>query len=127
MIVNIKGIEFSPENLMAYIKMCGIRFSDIVYAQAVLETGGFKSMIFLESFNLFGMKVASSRPTTALSKSRGHALYDSWMMSVNDYALYQSAFLRDIRTSEDYLSYLSKHYAEDPAYVSKLRKIISKL
>jgi len=127
MIVKIKGIEFSPENLRRYIKLCGIRFSDIVYAQAVLETGGFKSTIFLESFNCFGMKVARSRPTTALSTSRGHALYDSWMMSTIDYALFQSAFLRDIRTSEDYLDYLSRNYAEDPSYVSKLRKIISKL
>ena len=127
MIVKIKGIEFSPENLRRYIKLCGIRFPDIVYAQAVLETGGFKSTIFLESFNCFGMKVARSRPTTALSTSRGHAMYDSWMMSTIDYALFQSAFLRDIRTSEDYLDYLSRNYAEDPSYVSKLRKIISKL
>lgn len=127
MIVKIKGIEFSPENLRRYIKLCGIRFSDIVYAQAVLETGGFKSTIFLESNNLFGMRLACSRPTTALSASRGHALYDSWMMSTIDYALFQSAFLRNIKTSEDYLDYLSRNYAEDPSYVSKLRKIISKL
>lgn len=127
MIVKIKGIEFSPENLRKYIKLCGIRFPEIVYAQAVLESGNFKSTIFLESNNLFGMRLACSRPTTALSKSRGHALYDSWMMSTIDYALFQSAFLRKIRTSDDYLDYLSKNYAEDPLYIEKLKRIIKKL
>lgn len=123
MIVKIKGIEFSPDNLRKYIKLCGIRFPDIVYAQAVLETGGFKSTIFLESNNLFGMKKAMSRPTTALSTSRGHAMYDSWMMSTIDYALYQSAFLRDIKTERGYLEYLSDNYAEDPDYINKVIKI----
>lgn len=123
MIVKIKGIEFSPENLRRYIKLCGIRFPDIVYAQAVLESGNFRSSRFLESNNLFGMKVARSRPTTAQTEYGGHGRYDSWMLSVQDYALFQSAFLRDIKTEKGYLEYLSDNYAEDPYYINKVIKI----
>lgn len=127
MSVIIKGAEFSKGKFYDYIKMCGIRFPDIVYAQAVLETGNFTSDRFLEHNNAFGMKVARSRPTTASGEHTDHAQYDTWMLSVQDYALYQSAYLRDLRTERDYLSYLSQHYAEDTAYIEKLKKIIDKL
>ena len=123
MIVKIQGIEFSPENLRKYIKLCGIRFPDIVYAQAVLESGNFRSSRFLESNNIFGMKRAMSRPTTAQTEYSGHGRYDSWMLSVQDYALFQSAFLRDIKTEKGYLEYLSDNYAEDPDYINKVIKI----
>lgn len=127
MSVIIKGAEFSDKNFYEYIKLCGIRFPDIVYAQAVLESGNFKSDRFLEHNNAFGMKVARSRPTTAAREYTNHAEYDSWMLCVQDYALYQSAYLRDLRTEEQYFRYLGEHYAEDPSYVDKLKVIIKRL
>lgn len=127
MSVIIKGVEFTTDNFYQYIKTCGIRFPKIVYAQAVLETGNFRSDRFLEHNNAFGMKVARSRPTTATREHTDHAEYDSWMLSVQDYALYQSAYLRDLRTEEQYFRYLGEHYAEDTAYVEKLKNIIKHL
>lgn len=118
--------RFSEENLELYIRKCGIKFPHIVMAQAKLESFYFKSNIFNKANNLFGMKVAKSRPTTALKEYSGHAYYDNWMMSVQDYALFQSAFLRKIRTEEDYYAYLGKNYAGDPSYVAKLKQIVNK-
>lgn len=116
--------EFSEEKLDAYLKEINIKFPDIVKAQATLETGYFKSEIFLVNHNLFGMKVAKLRPTTALGENRGHAYYDNWKQSVIDYAFYQSSYLRQAKTEEEYLGYLKISYAEDPNYINKLKKLI---
>jgi hypothetical protein len=114
---------FSPDNLMRYIKESGIRFPEIVYRQALLESGRFTSNIYTEANNLFGMKVAKQRPTTAIGEFMGHARYKSWMSSVQDYALFQSAYMRDCKTEEDYYKKLGRTYAEDNKYVTLLKNI----
>lgn len=118
--------SFNEKALIRYMDEVGIIFADIVYAQAVLETGSFRSKVFRVNNNLFGMKVAKSRPTTALGLRRGHAFYKDWRMSVVDYALFQSAYTRKIRTEEGYYKYLSRNYATDVTYVNKLRVIVNK-
>lgn len=120
----LKTVPFSKENLKEKLRELNLKFPEIVYAQAVLETGDFKSFVFKENNNLFGMKLAKSRPTTAIGFENNHAEYFSWEMSVVDYALYQAAFLRKIRTEEEYLEFLSNNYAKDGNYISKIRKII---
>jgi hypothetical protein len=119
--------EFTPEKLKAYILELNIRFPHIVYAQALLESGEFKSHIFKENNNLFGFKVAKLRPTTNLGENRGHPYYSSWRDCVVDYGFYSAAYLKDIRTEDEYFQYLGQNYAEDPNYVSKLKKIVNEL
>ena len=114
---------FSPDNLMDYIKKCGIKFPEIVYRQALLESGRFTSDIYTEGNNLFGMKLAKQRPTTAIGEYMGHAKYDSWKSSVQDYALFQSAFMRDCKTEDQYYSKLGRSYAENDKYISLLKNI----
>jgi uncharacterized FlgJ-related protein len=123
-VIITEGNHFSSHQLKQYIRSLNIRHADIVYAQAVLESNNFKSRIFIESNNLFGMKKAMQRPTTCTSTHRGHAMYSDWKQSVMDYALFQAAFLRDLKTREQYLNYLAQNYAEDPNYVTKLKSII---
>jgi hypothetical protein len=118
---------FTPQKLVIYLRDVGIKHAEIVYAQAVLETGNFKSKSFRLCNNLFGMKVARSRPTTALGERYGHAYFKDWRMSVIDYAMFQSAYTRKIRTKEGYYEYLSRNYASDVEYVNKLKNIIAKL
>jgi uncharacterized FlgJ-related protein len=115
----------SKESLMNCLNDFKVKFPHIVLAQAVLESGHFKSDVFLSHNNLFGMKIAGSRPTTALNSGSGYAKYESWMMSVLDYALFQSAFMRKINTEAEYFKYLAKNYAQDPGYISKLKEIAS--
>lgn len=124
MSVVIEQIDgFSPEKLHAYLVDLNIKFPHIVYAQAVLETGNFSSAVFKGNHNLFGMKEAKVRPTTNLGTDQGHAVYRTWRESVIDYALYQTAYLSEIHSEEEYYAYLSKFYAEDPSYVSKVQTI----
>jgi len=116
--------EFSPQKLKSYVLELNIRFPHIVYAQACLETGNFKSNIFKSNNNLFGMKVATKRPTTNKGEENGHAYYESWRESVVDYAFYQAQYLSDIKTERQYLEYLKANYAEDSMYMPLLVKKI---
>lgn len=118
--------EFNPEKLKAYILELNIRFPHIVYAQALLESGEFKSHIFKENNNFFGMKQAKQRPTTNKGTENGHAYFSNWRDCVVDYAFYQAAYLNDLRSEAEYYQYLGQNYAEDPGYVGKLKKIIEK-
>jgi hypothetical protein len=117
---------FSEEKLVEMLIGLKVKFPYIPYAQSKLETGSWKFPIFLENHNLFGMKESYRRITTAKGTNRKHAYYDTWRESVYDYAFYQCRYLSTISTEEEYYQYLGASYAEDPAYVSKLKNLIEK-
>ena len=122
--INIVEQPFSEKEFVHYLDEINIRFPEVVYAQAFLETGGFKSEIFLINNNLFGMKMARQRPRTSTGMNRNHAVYNTWRESVLDYALYQSHYLSKIKTQEEYIDAIGRVYAEDPSYKKKVLKII---
>ena len=118
----------SSFEVLEYINDLNIKFPEIVYAQAILETGNFTSNICIENNNLFGMQQATIRPTTSVGSKNNHANYTSWKESVMDYALYQCYYLSDIKTEQDYLEYLDKNYSEiGDKYSVRLLKIINNL
>lgn len=117
--------QFSSTKLRDLLIDLNIKYPDIVYAQTIQETGEYTSNIFIENHNLFGMKVATQRPTTNKGVNRNHAYYSSWQNSVIDYALYQSKYLSKL-TRTQYINYLSRNYAEDPNYVDRLLAIVEK-
>lgn len=117
---------FKKDSLKSYLEQLNVKFADVVYAQAQLETAGFTSNIFRENNNLFGMKQAMRRSSTNKGVQYGHAYYDTWRESVLDYALFQCRYLSDITTRDEYLQYLRQNYAEDPNYYNKLLKILNK-
>lgn len=117
---------FSRAALVKEIKKLNIRFPHIVLAQSILETGYWESRIYQENHNLFGMKQARARATTANGTQLGHAFYDDWKESVTDYALYQAAYLNKLRTEKKYLNYLDKNYAEAKNYDKALIEIIER-
>jgi uncharacterized FlgJ-related protein len=117
---------FSEQKLIEKIGQLNFRYPHIILAQAKLESGHFKSTIFLENNNMFGMKEAKLRANLAKGTNRGHAYYDTWQDCILDYALYYSTYLSDIRTEGEYFEYLRQNYAEDPTYVQRLKQIIKK-
>ncbi len=118
--------EFSQEKLVTNIGELNFKFPYIILAQSMQETGNFKSSIFKENNNLFGMKEARIRATLAQGTNRGHAHYNTWQESLYDYAMYYNAYLRKIKTEDEYFEYLRQNYAEDPEYVLRLKSIIKK-
>jgi hypothetical protein len=125
-IADIEDSEFSQEALIDFLEETNIKFPHIVLAQSILETGNYKSEVFAMNHNLFGMKQARIRPTTALGTSIGHAYYNNWKESVYDYALYQAAYLKNVKAEDQYLEYLGSNYAEAEHYVRALKRIIKK-
>lgn len=118
--------KFSEEKLIEKLKELNIKFPHIVFAQSKLETGNFTSKIFREGNNLFGMREAKQRITTAKGTENNHAFYNTWYESVLDYSFYQCKYLSNITTEELYFDYLSQSYAENINYVSILKNIINK-
>ena len=119
----------TKENLYEQIKKLGIKFPDVVFAQAVLETGHFTSKLFQQGNNLFGMKVPSKRETLSIGKRKGgYAIFDSWESSVNDYLLWQDYVLRNknIKTKKQYLALLDRIYAKNENYVVHLHRVMAK-
>jgi hypothetical protein len=127
LLVNMDHPPFSEDELIELLKELNIKFPHIVLAQAQLESSNYNSNIFRYNHNLFGMREAKQRITTALGTKRNHAYYRDWTKSVYDYGYYQSTFLSRIKTEEQYFRYLGNSYAEDPNYLLKIRKLSTKL
>ena len=118
--------EFSKGALVEELKRLNIKFPHIVLAQSIIESGHFESNVFRCNHNLFGMKQARQRVTTALGTNLNHAYYSNWKESVLDYAMFQAAYLRDLKTEEAYLLYLDKNYAMAPNYDITVKKMIER-
>lgn len=111
---------FSKANLKRLIYILKIQHPDIVFIQAQIESANFKSKIFKENNNLFGMKMPERRKTVAIGINRGHAKYSSWQASVIDYKLMQKRYAHN-KSRNQYFVYLRK-YAQDPNYVNKIKR-----
>lgn len=86
----------------------------IITAQAVLESGNFKSRLCKEKNNLFGLYN---------SRTLSYFEFDSWISCVFAYKKY---ILYKCKPDEEYYSFLNRiGYAEDPLYESKVKKLES--
>lgn len=101
------------EGLMEALKYYDILFPDIVYAQAILETGYFKSSICVKNNNLFGLYN---------SKKKEYYKFNHWSESV---VAYKSKIQNRYYLPEDYYIFLKRiNYAEDSLYIDKLKQIV---
>lgn len=121
--------ELSYDSLYQEIVNNNIEFPEIVWAQAVLESGNFKSQVFNSNKNLFGMKFPRKRPTTSIGSDRGYAKYESWEESVKDYKLYQEHYFKNKRINKtQYYIHLNRIYCEiGSSYSERVKKIIKKM
>jgi uncharacterized FlgJ-related protein len=119
-----KKHSLTDKEVLDYIISLNIRFPKVVLAQAKLETGNYKSHVFQTKKNLFGMKLARSRPTTGQGSGAGYAHYKSWKESVIDYALLQTSYYRHCRTEQQYMEQLQRTYCENNMYIAHLRELM---
>lgn len=114
--------EISTERVLGLLDTLDVEHPHIVFAQMRLESGNFKSDLAKNNDNFFGMKYPRQRATMAQGVDRGYAYYRSWSYSVLDYAIWQRRYASGL-TEEEYLEMLSEKYAEDKAYVRKVKSI----
>jgi uncharacterized FlgJ-related protein len=117
------------QSLYEEIVKQGIEYPEIVWAQAVLESGNFDSDVFHKNNNLFGMRLPERRRTVADGAFHGYAKYGSWQESVEDYKLYQEYYFKDKKISKkSYFSHLNRSYCEiGGQYSTRVKSIISKM
>jgi hypothetical protein len=124
--VDSASLDLNKQNLLETIKNCNIDHPDIVYAQAMLESGNLKSKLVKTNNNLFGMRKPKIRKTTATESKYKYAKYDHWTSSVEDYKLWQDYLFRKKRmTRKEYLKYLQIRYSETPNYINRVMKIVN--
>lgn len=114
--------EVNAERVWALLNTLNVEHPHIVFAQMRVESGNFKSDLAKNNNNFFGMKYPRQRATIAQGKNRGYANYRSWSYSVLDYAIWQRRYASGL-TEDEYLEMLSEKYAEDKAYVRKVKSI----
>lgn len=109
------------QNIDWYIDYYDLSHKDIVKAQIRHETGNLTSRFCKEQNNLFGMRLAKTRETTATGEGNRMAVYDSWPESIRDYKIWQDRYYH----GGDYLKFLKDiGYATDHGYMRKLRKYL---
>jgi flagellum-specific peptidoglycan hydrolase FlgJ len=103
--------SLNKESLMQAIIFYDLLYPEIVFDQAILETGHFKSRICREYNNLFGLYD---------SYNNDYYRFNHWYESVEAYKKYiQYKYVKG-----DYYEFLKLlGYAEDPEYINKLRKL----
>jgi len=124
--VLVHGQPFSEEALIELLKDCNMKYPHIVLAQAKVESGHYKSRIFKQNNNLFGMRRARIRVTTAQGDKDTFAYYRDWMDCVYDYAMYQTSVMCNVSSEEQYLQKLGEKYAQDTIYIPALKAIIER-
>lgn len=123
-----KSSELTKESLWKELLEQNVQYPEIVFAQAMLESGNLKSTLCVKYNNLFGMKMPKKRLTLAKSTTAsGFASFKTWEDAVADYKLYQEAInISKYNTAQSYLSHLNKRYSTTVSYSSKVKAIIAK-
>ena len=107
--------KLPQDGLMEALIYYDVKYPHIVYAQAVIETGNFKSNLCLNDNNLFGLYNSN--------KGKYHS-FNHWTESV---IAYKDFIQYKYKPSEDYYEFLQRiGYAEDADYISKLKKVVNK-
>lgn len=104
-------MDKSPEEgLWEALEYYGIHHKEIVYAQAVLETGHFKSNGCKKGNNLFGLR------------GKRYHRYAHWSESVE---AYKEKIQKRYKPGEDYYKFLRRiRYAQSPSYCRLLKSIV---
>lgn len=118
------------DKVYAYAKQLKIKFPKTFIAQTLIESGYYKSDLFLDYSNCTGMKMGYLRPIHCNNISKicnEYAHYNHWRDCIVDYKLWQLSYCSDIKTEDEYLNYLGRIYAEGPQYKNKLIEISKEL
>lgn len=102
------------EGLEEALSYYGLKHRDIVYAQAILETGNFKSKVCKENNNLFGLYN---------SKKKRYCKFKHWTESV---IAYKEWIQKKYQPPNNYYTFLENiNYAEEKEYIRLLKEIVN--
>jgi uncharacterized FlgJ-related protein len=116
-------------NLKLLVDSIPFKHGDIIVAQAILETGWFKSKNCIKNNNLFGMRKSYIRPSTSDTTIDGYAHYSNWKLSVIDYYILQQYLNpKTIDSRYNYFRYLDNIFSQSGRkYSIAVMNIIEKI
>lgn len=106
-----KDEKVNTEIMSAACEYYGIKYPNIVTAQAILESGNFKSKVFKEYNNPFGLYN---------SREKDYFRFNHWTDAI---LAYQKYIEYRYKGGDYYLFLDSIGYAEDPNYIRKVKAI----
>lgn len=107
--------ELTDSLLLEALDYYEVQFPHIVYAQAILETGHFRSKVCKIYNNLFGLYN---------SRTKDYFKFNHWSESVLAYKEYVQ---RKHNSSECYYTFLEElPYATDSTYINKIKTIVKR-
>ena len=105
--------KLPQEGLMEALEYYEIKHPQIVYAQAILETGHFKSNVCLNYNNLFGLYD---------SKNKDYYKFNHWAESI---VAYKEWIQKKYQPPNNYYTFLEEiNYAEGKSYTRLLKEIV---
>lgn len=106
--------KLPQEGLMEALEYYEVKYPQIVYAQAILETGHFKSNVCLNYNNLFGLYD---------SKNKDYYKFNHWAESI---VAYKEWIQKKYQPPNNYYVFLEEiNYASDKEYISTLKSIVN--
>jgi len=127
--LSLKAMTDDEMELYESILCMNFDHPEIVWAQAILETGHLKSKLYVEHNNLFGMRFPKKRFTFAIERTKnGYSSYSSRDSSLTDYLVWQNLVIkkRNHMTSTSYYKYLDRVYCDTRGYSKQLKKLLRK-
>lgn len=108
-------MDKSPKDgLIEALEYYGVHHKEIVYAQAIWETGYFKSKLYLTHNNLFGLKGRN-----------GYMKFSHWSESV---IAYKNRIQNRYKEGENYYLFLKRiRYASDSRYIQRIKNLVNNL
>lgn len=111
----ITELELNKENFFLVCQIYDVQFPEIVYAQARLESGNFKSKLFETKNNFLGLYN---------SKTKDFYEFEHWTECILGYKeLLQFKYTGDEQIETYYQFLIDLPYAIDPQYITKVKRI----
>lgn len=107
----LKEWDANSTTMLAACEYYGVKYPKIVTAQAILESGNFKSKVFKEYNNPFGLYN---------SREKDYFRFNHWTDAI---LAYQKYIEYRYKGGDYYLFLDSIGYAEDPNYIRKVKAI----
>ena len=121
--------EFSENNLRELLVLLNAPSPNIIVKQSKLETGWYKSKLFIYQNNLFGMHFANRRDTYSdryviADNGSKVASYGSWQSSVLDLLLYFNYYDKLGYDLTNYYEFLvDAGYCENDRYINIIKNM----
>jgi len=116
--------SFSIDNFKSYLAQINAPHAHVIYSIAKHESG-FRSLLFINNNNLFGMRRPNTRPNKSIQEGQRWAKFQHWTESVDDFILYMEYTGMDEVSEQRFLNHIDHNYAMRVGYGQTLKKYYS--